>query len=160
MAVETERKFLVRETAFLAGSGGVALRQGYLSLDPERTVRVRVAGDEAFLTIKGRAVGASRLEFEYAIPIDDAEILLGLSEGALVEKVRHHVEHGGRTWDVDVFGGRNDGLVLAEVELATADELVVLPSWVGPEVTGETRFYNASLARRPYREWSDEERSR
>ncbi len=159
MATEIERKFLVPDASFLAASRGTTVRQGYLSLDPERTVRVRIAGDSAFLTVKGRNEGATRLEFEYAIPADDAVALLALRDGALVEKVRHRVEHAGRTWEVDVFGGENEGLVLAEVELPRADARIELPPWVGREVTGDERFYNANLVGRPYRSWPGAERA-
>jgi CYTH domain-containing protein len=158
MATEIERKFLVGDVSFLGSSAGAVVRQGYLSLDPDRTVRVRVADGSGFLTVKGRSDGASRPEFEYAIPREDADELLALRDGALVEKVRHRVEHGGRTWEVDVFGGENAGLVVAEVELPTADALVALPPWVGREVTGDERFFNASLVRHPYRSWPESER--
>ncbi len=153
MGIEIERKFLVRDAAVLDGIEGVAYRQGYLSLDPERTVRVRRAGDRAFLTIKGRTVGATRAEFEYEIPLDDAEAMFHLCVAPIIEKVRHRVPHAGRTWEVDVFGGANEGLVVAEVELPSEVAIVVLPPWVGDEVTDDPRYYNANLAGHPYRDW-------
>jgi adenylate cyclase len=154
MGIEIERKFLVRDRSVLDGSTGVHYRQGYLSLDPDRTVRVRLAGDRAFLTIKGRTVGSSRAEFEYGIPVEDAQRLLALCEATIVDKTRHRIEDAGHTWEVDVFHGVNDGLVVAEVELQSADEPLTLPDWVGDEVTDDPRYYNASLVAHPYRGWT------
>lgn len=153
VATEIERKFLVRDRRFLDGDRGVPFRQGYLSRDPDRTVRVRVAGDEGFLTIKGRPRGAARPEFEFQIPVDDAQELLGLCAGSLIEKTRHRIDHAGLTWDVDVFRGANEGLVIAEVELPSEDHAVDLPEWVGEEVTGDVRFYNSRLVERPFSTW-------
>lgn len=153
VATEIERKFLVRDTRFLAGDPGVPFRQGYLSRDPDRTVRVRVAGDQGFLTIKGRPDGPSRPEFEFEVPLDDARELLGLCAGSLIEKTRHRIDHDGLTWDVDVFEGANEGLVIAEVELPTVDHAVALPDWVGVEVTGDVRYYNSRLVARPFSTW-------
>ncbi|MGZ8513847.1 MAG: CYTH domain-containing protein [Candidatus Limnocylindrales bacterium] len=154
MGIEIERKFLVRDRSVIDGLTGIAYRQGYLSLDPARTVRVRRAGDHGYLTIKGRSTGPSRAEFEYEIPIDDVESLLALCEGPLIEKTRHRIGHAGRTWEVDVFHGANDGLVVAEVELASIDAPVHVPDWVGEEVTSDARYFNASLVRRPYGTWT------
>jgi CYTH domain-containing protein len=153
VGIEIERKFLVRDRSVLDGSTGVTYRQGYLSRVPERTVRVRVAGDRAFLTIKGRSDGASRAEFEYEIPTDDARLLLGLCDGPLIEKTRHRIEHAGLTWEVDVFAGANDGLVVAEVELPSLDAPVEVADWVGDEVTSDPRYFNANLVANPYRNW-------
>jgi adenylate cyclase len=153
VGTEIERKFLVRDPSVLDGIPGVQYRQGYLSRDPDRTVRVRVAGDRGFLTVKGRSHGASRAEFEYEIPVADAELLLGLCEAPSIDKTRHLVAHGSHTWEVDVFHGANEGLVVAEVELGSPDELVDLPDWVGAEVTGDPRYYNANLVATPYRTW-------
>ena len=154
MAIEIERKFLVRDRSVLDRSTGVRYQQGYLSRDPDRTVRVRLAGDRAFLTIKGRADGPSRAEFEYEIAAADAEPLLALCDGPIIDKTRHHIEHERLTWEVDVFHGPNDGLVVAEVELQTEDDPISLPAWVGDEVTADPRYYNANLVAHPYREWS------
>lgn len=154
MGIEIERKFLVRDRSVLGRSAGVRYRQGYLSRDPKRTVRVRVAGSHAYLTIKGLADGASRAEFEYEIPVDDGAALLSLCDGDVVDKTRHRIDHAGATWEVDVFHGANDGLIVAEVELERADQPVDLPDWVGDEVTSDPRYYNANLAARPYRSWA------
>jgi adenylate cyclase len=154
MAREIERKFLVTGDGWRAGARATSFRQGYLSTDVERTVRVRTAAGVGYLTIKGRTSGASRDEFEYAIPGEDAEHMLDrLCVRPLVEKVRHRVEHGGLTWEIDEFTGENAGLVVAEVELEREDQRVELPPWVGREVTGEARYFNASLVKRPYRSW-------
>ncbi len=153
MGVEIERKFLVRDASVLDGDQGIPYRQGYLSTDVDRTVRIRRAGQHAYVTIKGRSHGATRAEFEYEIPLDDADALLALCLPPVIEKVRHRVDHAGLVWEVDVFGGANDGLVVAEVELPSEDTVVDLPSWVGDEVTGDPRYYNANLIAHPFRDW-------
>lgn len=152
MAVEIERKFLVIGQPWLQVPG-VVFRQGYLNRDKARTVRVRVAGDAAFLTIKGVSVGATRAEFEYPIPLADAEALLTLCEGPLIEKTRHVLTHAGMAWELDVFAGDNAGLVVAEVELQSEDLVFAHPDWLGEEVTQEARYFNSNLARHPYRQW-------
>jgi CYTH domain-containing protein len=139
MGTEIERKFLVRDLQALAGVDGIAYRQGYLSTEADRTVRVRRAGAHAFITVKGRSHGATRAEFEYEIPVADADAMLGLCIPPIIEKVRHRIEHSGRVWEVDVFGGVNEGLVVAEVELPNADAEVDLPPWVGDEGTDDPR---------------------
>lgn len=156
MAVEIERKFLVSAAALasLGPDRSAAMRQGYLSRSPGRTVRVRVEDDRAFLTIKGRATGLSRPEFEYPIPIEDAESLLQLADGPLVEKTRHYVLFDGLTWEVDEFLGENQGLIVAELELATEDQVFARPPWLGEEVTGEPRYLNSHLAVAPFSSWS------
>lgn len=154
MAREIERKFLVTGDAWRSTARRSAFRQGYLSTLKERTVRVRVAGDQGFLTIKGITTGAARTEFEYRIPVDDAEAMLDeLCERPLIEKTRHVVEHAGLTWEIDEFGGVNEGLIVAEVELRSEDQEVTLPEWVGAEVTDDSRYYNANLIAHPYSEW-------
>ncbi len=156
MGREIERKFLVNGDGWRDGAdAGTVMQQGYLSTVPERTVRVRRAGDRAWLTIKGRSEGAARAEFEYAIPVADARQLLQLCEPTIIAKTRHRVEHAGRTWEVDVFAGENAPLVLAEVELEDEDAAVARPGWVGPEVTDDHRYQNASLSREPYARWQD-----
>jgi CYTH domain-containing protein len=152
MSSEIERKFLVRGDGWRPGPPGVLQRQGYLSAE-DPTVRVRIEGDRATLTVKGAQRGLARAEFEYGIPLADARELLDLC-GALVEKTRHLREFGGRRWEVDVFHGPNEGLIIAEVELSREDEEVALPPWVGAEVSHDPRYRVASLSRRPYREWS------
>jgi CYTH domain-containing protein len=158
MATEIERKFLVRGTQWRQGAG-VRFSQGYLSAAKERTVRVRIAGEEAFLTIKGVNRGATRLEFEYAIPLADAAELLKLCEGPIIDKIRYVVMNAQTRWEVDEFLGDNAGLVVAEVELTSEDQPFSRPGWLGREVTGDPRYYNSSLAARPYGEWSEPERA-
>ncbi|MDR7306245.1 CYTH domain-containing protein [Rhodoferax saidenbachensis] len=152
MAIEIERKFLVTGTAWQQAPG-VPYRQGYLNRDKTRTVRVRVAGDAAFLTIKGVSVGATRAEFEYPIPVADAQALLALCDGPLIEKTRHVLTHEGTVWEVDVFAGDNAGLVVAEVELASEDQPFVRPDWLGAEVTHDARYFNSNLASHPFTKW-------
>ena len=138
---------------WIAEGSGERLQQGYLSTDPERTVRIRLVGERAWLTIKGRSIGASRLEFEYSLPAADARQLLTLCQSPLIDKTRHRVPFAGHTWEVDVFHGDNQGLVIAEVELEREGEDVQLPAWLGEEVTGDPAYYNSNLIRRPYCAW-------
>jgi adenylate cyclase len=155
MGIEIERKFLVRRNAWHPDrSTGVRYRQGYLATVPGAVVRVRVAGDRGMLTVKGRPVGNARAEFEYAIPLADAEQMLEtLCARPLIEKVRYRVPFGERTWEVDEFEGANAGLIVAEVELPAPDAPVSLPPWVAREVSDDPRYFNASLASHPYSEW-------
>ena len=154
MAIEIERKFRVINEDWRIGATGTRFRQGYLVASPERSVRVRVAGTEATLTIKGRAQGAVRAEFEYAIPLADAETMLAtLCEPPMIEKTRWLCEWQGYVWEVDEFAGDNAGLVIAEVELTHALEQPPLPPWVGVEVTHDPRYLNASLIRQPWCDW-------
>ncbi|HCX81314.1 MAG: adenylate cyclase [Curvibacter sp. RIFCSPHIGHO2_12_FULL_63_18] len=153
MAIEIERKFLVIGQPWQQAVG-VVFRQGYLSRDKARTVRVRVADDAAFLTIKGVSVGATRAEFEYPIPLADAEALLALCEGPLIEKTRYLLDHAGTRWELDVFVGDNAGLVVAEVELASEDQAFARPDWLGDEVTQDARYFNSNLAAYPYCRWA------
>lgn len=149
MAQEIERKFLVVSDAWQAtATSSLLLRQGYLSSNAKATVRVRSKDNtQAVLTLKGPASGLSRAEYEYDIPIADARELLAMAEPHVIEKRRYLVPHGGLTWEVDVFLGRHEGLVLAEVELDDEDQSVTLPDWVGAEVTEDDRYNNASLSR-------------
>lgn len=154
MGTEIERKFLVDTTRWTPGDAGERLVQGYLSSVPERTVRVRIAGAHAKLTVKGLTRGISRLEFEYDIPVDDAELMLrDLCERPLIEKRRHREHVGNRVWEIDVFAGDNAGLVIAELELASADEAFERPPWLRDEVSHDPRYYNANLIRAPYSSW-------
>lgn len=155
MGTEIERKFLVTGSAW-RDSEPVSFCQGYLSRDKHRTVRVRIAGDRGVLTIKGLTTGASRPEFEYTIPLDDARDMLKLCDGPIIEKHRRFVPHGGLTWEVDEFFGDNQGLIVAEVELESEDQAIDLPDWVGVEVTADARYYNSSLATTPYKHWPAE----
>ena len=152
MATEIERKFLVVGTEWRQ-SAPTSIIQGYLCRAKERTVRVRIAGDRAFLTIKGLTVGASRPEFEYEIPRADAEEMLPLCDGPLVEKQRHVVLHKGDQWEIDEFTGENAGLIVAELELASEDQSFERPSWLGEEVTHDPRYLNSHLAEHPYKLW-------
>ena len=147
MAFEIERKFLVDASKLPAQIliDGEKISQGYLSSEPARTVRVRTKGGRGFLTVKSANVGITRKEFEFEIPVDDAEEILKLCPNVLT-KVRYKVEHAGKIWEVDVFSGRHDGLILAEVELSSADEVVELPAWLGEEVSTNPKFFNSVLA--------------
>lgn len=158
MGVEIERKYLVQGTAWKEGATGVAYRQGYLSSHRERTVRIRTAGDKGYLTIKGVATGAARPEYEYEIPYGEAvEMLAGLCEKPVIEKVRYKISFAGLLWEVDEFMGENQGLVIAEVELTDEAQSVMLPPWAGAEVTADTRYYNANLFKHPYSKWEKTE---
>lgn len=158
MGVEIERKFTVRAD-FRPQGAGTEMAQGYLSCDPQRTVRVRLAGGRGYLTVKGETRGMVRAEYEYEIPPSDARAMLALCDPPLVEKTRYVVDAAGRRWEVDVFHGANDGLVVAEVELPSETAEVTLPAWVDREVTGEKRYYNSSLIVHPYHSWTAEEKS-
>jgi adenylate cyclase len=154
MGVEIERKFLVTGDAWRALGEPALLRQGYLSTDPARTVRVRIENGQGVLTIKGKNSGATRGEWEYPIPVDEAaELLDTLCPAPLVEKHRTRVTVGNHVWEVDEFLGANQGLLVAEIELAAEDEIFLLPEWVGAEVTGEQRYYNSSLIKQPFTTW-------
>lgn len=155
MAHEIERKFLVVDSSWKANAPGVLFRQGYLSTDKARTVRVRLEGERGVLTIKGLTRGVTRLEFEYDIPADDAIRMLDeLCERPLIEKTRYRVAVGRHVWDVDEFHGDNAGLVVAEVELTSPDDAFERPSWIGREVSDDPRYFNANLVSHPYRSWS------
>lgn len=154
MGVEIERKFLLIGDAWKERAAGTAYRQGYLSAVKERTVRVRTIDNAGFLTIKGISIGATRLEYEYEIPLADADTMLDeLCEKPLIEKNRYKIEHGGFTWEVDEFFGENDGLVVAEIELDSEDQSFEKPKWVGEEVTGDVRYFNSNLIKQPYSKW-------
>jgi adenylate cyclase len=154
MAQEIERKFLVAGTSWKDGATGTLIRQGYLSSTKERTLRVRIAGGKAFLTIKGVNRGITRTEFEYPIPVADAEtILVALCERPLIEKTRWVVVFEGFTWEVDEFHGENAGLVVAEVELPTAETKPALPPWVREEVSLDPRYLNANLVKKAFTTW-------
>ena len=135
------------------------MSQGYLASGARLSVRVRVAGHEAWLNIKAGGLVASRQEYEYPVPLDEAHELLVLAEGPLIEKTRHFVEHGGMTWEIDEFHGENEGLVVAELELDSEDEPFARPPWLGPEVTQLRRYYNVCLVTHPYSAWNDAERN-
>ena len=155
MGIEIERKFLVSSDGWRQpASTQTRFSQGYLSRDPARTVRVRIAGERAFLTIKGATTGATRAEFEYEVPVTDAVQLLALSDGPVVEKIRHLCVFEGMTWEVDEFLGANAGLVVAEIELQDESQAFAKPAWLGEEVTGDARYVNANLAVNPFTRWA------
>lgn len=155
MGQEIERKFLIRGEAWRSQGKGSVYRQGYIpTVKPGHTVRVRIAGDRAFLTIKGPAKGLSRLEYEYPIPLSDAEEMLEkLCDRPLIEKVRYEIPQGHHVWEVDEFLGDNRGLILAEIELSSETETFELPDWIEKEVTGDRRYYNSNLTKKPFSTW-------
>ena len=167
MPIEIERKFLVTGDAWRGQAhAGVPMAQGYLNdlslVDTgamQASVRVRIAGDAAFLNIKSRELGRSRQEFDYPVPLDHARALLALCVGGIVDKRRHLVRHGEHVWEIDEFFGDNTGLVVAEIELAAVDEAFERPRWLGLEVTSLPRYYNLALASYPYAHWSQTERA-
>lgn len=157
MAIEIERKFLVLDDSYKRESFSSShIRQGYLCSERGKTIRVRIRDEQAFLTIKGPSVdgGLSRHEFEYEIPLDDAEKLMTLCEPGLIDKRRWLVKSGDHVFEVDEFFGDNEGLVMAEVELRRANEEPKMPHFIGQEVTGDRRYYNSQLRRNPYRSWT------
>ena len=154
MGKEIERKYLVDLKAWTPRDAGTHFKQGYLNSDKERVVRVRIEGTRAKLTVKGPSRGVTRSEFEYPIPVEDAAILLDtLCEQPLIDKHRHAEVHGGETWEIDVFHGPNEGLVVAEIELAAEDEAFALPAWAVKEVSSDPRYFNSNLLKHPYSEW-------
>ncbi len=156
MGIEIERKFLVEGDGWKsAAEEGLACRQGYLDSGQGATVRVRIIGREAFLTIKGATTGITRSEFEYEIPVSDAAELLKLCGDAIVEKRRHFIKHSGMIWELDVFSGANTGLIMAEIELDSERQPFVLPEWVGEDVSSDPRYRNVYLARHPFGNWDE-----
>lgn len=154
MGKEIEKKFLVRDDRWRGLAPGVLYRQGYLNKEKGRTVRVRTVDNQGFLTIKGPNVGGARPEYEYPIPFEDAvEILEHLCLKPLIEKTRTKVPYQGFIWEIDEFKGENQGLVLAEIELTEVGETFAIPPWIGVEVTGDSRYYNANLVHHPYAAW-------
>lgn len=156
MPVEIERKFLViNDTWRASADGGVRFRQGYLIGTSLASVRIRIEGEQANLNIKGATLGVRRQEYEYPIPLDEAnELIETLCEKPLIEKTRYTVKHGVHLWEVDIFEGDNAGLIVAEIELSGENEPFEHPSWLGEEVSDDPRYYNVSLVKHPYREWS------
>ncbi len=154
MAQEIERKFLTKNDAWRSNAIGRFYRQGYLSTVKERTVRIRTIRNEGYITVKGIAKGAARAEYEYEIPVKDAnEMLDTLCEQPIIEKMRYEIEHNELIWLVDEFEGVNKGLILVEVELSDENQKIVLPDWVGAEVTGDPNYFNSNLTRNPYLGW-------
>lgn len=153
MPQEIERKFLLKNDDWRKDAKGTFLKQGYLSTDKNRTIRVRVKGEKAYLTIKGITVNTARPEFEYEIPLDEANELFELCEKPLIEKTRYEVEYDNLTWEIDIFEGENKGLILAEVELQSVNQKVKLPDWIGEEVTGNRAYSNSNLVINPFSKW-------
>jgi CYTH domain-containing protein len=152
--IEIERKFLVKDNSFLDDfSRSNRIVQGYLSSHPERTVRVRIKGENGYLTIKGKSEGFSRYEWEKEINFEEAEKLLQLCESGVIDKIRYDVIVGTHIFEVDVFYGENEGLVLAEIELQTEDETFEKPNWLGEEVTEDIKYYNSYLSKNPFKTW-------
>ena len=154
MAREIERKFLVIDDAYKSGITPLYIRQGYISKGKDSVVRVRIQGKQGFLALKGSGSGISRIEFEYEIPVEDAyEMLEKLCSGSTIEKFRYVVGFDGHTWEVDVFMKENSGLVIAEIELSAEEEPFSKPSWIGKEVTGDSKYYNSNLIAKPFQDW-------
>ena len=156
MALEIERKYLIDLEKISPLENGIRIKQGYLSTDKNAVVRVRVKNDKAYLTIKGSNSGIARLEFEYEIPLDEAnEMLEKLCQKPVIDKTRYLITHENHTWEVDVFYGDNEGLVVAEVELSSEDEHINLPSWVKEEVSHDDRYFNSNLMKLPFKDWEE-----
>lgn len=151
MGVEIERKFLV--VGEYPMGEGVEMMQGYLSKDIGRTVRVRLEGERAVITIKGETLGITRLEYEYEIPFEDARELLDLTIDGIVEKTRYYHRVDSHVWEIDVFKRKNKGLVIAEIELSAEDEAFEKPNWIGKEVSDDPRYANSALSTTPYKQW-------
>lgn len=156
MGIETERKFLIKAASFqqlISHLQAEEIRQGYLCSDPERTVRVRLKAQQGYLTIKGKSSGFSRPEFEYPIPAVDAEAMLKLCKGPLIEKNRYKLHSNGQLWEIDEFFGDNAGLLMAEAELEDEQQALEIPEWIEKEVTEDVRYYNSNLAKHPFKQW-------
>lgn len=154
MALEIERKYLVDLDKLGDLNNGSNIKQGYIQTADKTAVRIRVKDKKAFLTIKGENKGASRLEFEYPIPLEEAnEMIEKLCKKPIIDKIRYEIVYDKHTWEIDIFSGENKGLVVAEVELESEDEDIDLPSWIKEEVTNDTRYYNANLLNHPYKDW-------
>ncbi|MBC8314351.1 MAG: CYTH domain-containing protein [Bacteroidales bacterium] len=153
--LEIERKFLVRKEIWdgVEKAESKQIKQGYLSRDEEAVIRIRIANDIGLLAIKGRRENISRMEFEYTIPLEEARALHSLVAGNLVEKTRYKINHHGKSWDVDIFHGSNEGLYMAEIELESTEEEFDLPEWAGEEVSLDHRYYNAYLSEHPFTSW-------
>lgn len=153
MIIEIERKFLLKPDAVPTLTNGVLFVQGYLDKSAEKTIRVRIAEKEAFITIKGKTESFSRKEFEYEIPITDAEELLLLCPDFIIRKTRYNISVGKHVWGIDVFHAENEGLILAEIELESEDETFERPDWIGKEVTDDFRYFNSYLSKNPFKNW-------
>lgn len=157
MAIEIEKKFLVRNQDWKKDASATLYYQGYLCSGSGRTVRVRIAGETGYITIKSKHTGISRLEFEYAIPVEDARTMLDqVCQQPIIHKQRYLIRYGGFLWEIDEFYGENEGLILAEIELQSEDQEFPKPEWLGKEVSHDGRYYNASLINLPYSQWRDD----
>lgn len=156
--MEMERKFLVENDSWRVGARGRRMVQGYLSRDPHRTVRVRISGDQAWMTVKGPTSGISREEVEFPLDLTLARELLGMALEQPIDKTRYDVSFAGMLWEVDEFHGANEGLIVAEIELPSEDHAFAMPDWVGAEVTSERRYSNSRLSKYPWSLWLDEEK--
>ena len=155
MAIEIERKFLVKRIPHDDIKYSHKIRQGYIAKNKDRVIRIRQKENEYYITIKGNKIGISRFEFEYPIPKDDAEILLeNFCQNKLIEKTRHYIVDKGHTWELDVFHGNNKGLIVAEIELGSENQPFHIPSWVDYEVTDQEKYYNMNLLNRPFNQWT------
>ncbi|MCR8922055.1 CYTH domain-containing protein [Dasania sp. GY-MA-18] len=156
MAKEIERKFLVDSAKLCLPENGVIIKQGYIATASKTAVRIRVKGEQAFLTLKGENRGAVRSEFEYPIPMADAQAMLTeLCQRPYIDKTRYEIPLGSHIWEVDIFHGDNQGLCVAEIELGAEDEVFAKPQWLSQEVTGDARYYNSSLVKQPYSLWPE-----
>lgn len=155
MAIEIERKYLVHPSSWseLTKPQGLYCEQTYLLKDDARTVRIRVLGDKGFITFKGKTIGFSKPEFEYEIPVEEAKEMISLFGEVIIEKTRYLFPQGDLTWEVDVFFGDNEGLIVAEIELTSENELFEKPEWIAAEVTGDYRYSNSNLQSNPYKNW-------
>lgn len=154
MALEIERKFLIDTNKLEELQNGYDIKQGYIQTKDETVVRVRIKGNGAFVTIKGGNIGATRLEYEYSVPVEDAnEMLEKFCTKPIIHKTRYLILHKKHTWEIDVFHEENEGLIVAEVELESEDEVVELPEWIVKEVTEDARYYNSNLLENPYSQW-------
>lgn len=153
MAKEIERKFLVKRELFHPIVEGEYIAQGYLSVTPKRIVRVRIKNHRGYLTVKGKNTGISRSEYEYEIPENDAREMLELCEPSIIVKRRHNINVNGSKWEVDIFEGDNEGLIVAEIELKSEDEIFSKPEWIDKEVSSDVRYYNAYLSKQPFKAW-------
>lgn len=154
--IEIERKFLVTSQAFKnEAQKSTLIKQGFLNTDPERTVRIRIIGEYAFITVKGigNTSGTSRFEWEKEIDVSEAEQLMPLCEKGIIEKIRYEIPLGNHIYEVDEFFGENKGLIIAEIELDYENETFLKPDWLGKEVTGDRRYYNSKLSKKPYKTW-------
>jgi adenylate cyclase len=156
MGKEIERKFKVQSREYKNMADGIYIHQGFLSTEKERVVRIRIKGNQGFLTIKGITKGATRMEYEYGIPVEDAKTLLAkLCLKPTIEKYRYHINFQGFLWEVDEFMGENEGLIIAEIELEDEDQQFETPPWVGEEVTYDPRYFNSNLIANPFSNWKD-----